>query len=220
MTSPGDLAGSTSPTVILAGDACAGALSQLIADAFFDLAVSKWLIPDEAARRQLYPGYFGLYVEHALADGIVLTTPDQAAVALWLPVEKDKPGVPDGYDRRLAEATGPWVDRFRVFDQELDRRHPAGFTHHHLAILAVRPDRQGQGLGSALLRAHHAALDRDGIPGYLEASNMRSGRLYLAHGYQALGGPIFLPGGAALFPMLREPCPGGQPQGKGAGEGR
>ncbi len=49
---------------------------------------------------------------------------------------------------------------------------------------------------------------------------MRSGRLYLAHGYQALGGPVFMPGGTALFPMLRPPCPGGQPEGDGAGEGR
>ena len=219
MTQPGDLAADTGPAMVLADDACADVLSTVIADAFFDLAASKWLIPDEAARRQIYPGYFGLYVEHALADGIVLTTPDQAAVALWLPAGEEPAAPPDWHDERLAEVTGPWVDRFRAFNQELGRRHPAGFAHHHLAILAVRRDRQGQGLGSALLRAHHAALDRDGIPAYLEASSMRSRRLYLAHGYEALGGPIFLPG-AAMFPMLRQPCPGGQPEGEGTRERR
>ncbi len=167
MTPPRDPAAGTNPAVILADDTFTDVLSQLIADAFHELAVSAWLIPDPAARRQIYPRYFGLYVEHALAGGIVLTTPGQAAVALWLPAGEDKPGVPDGYDKRLAEVTGPWADRFRLFDQELDRRHPAGTAHHHLAILAVRPGRQGQGLGTALLRAHHAALDRDGIPAYL-----------------------------------------------------
>jgi GNAT superfamily N-acetyltransferase len=208
MTPPGDLA-AASPAVVLADDTCAGVLSQVIADAFFDLAVSAWLIPDEAARRQIFPRYFGMYVEHALSDGIVLTTPGQDAVALWLPVGAEPAGPPDRYHERLAEVTGPWADRFRAFDQELDRRHPAGFAHHHLAILAVRPDRQGQGTGTALLRAHHAVLDRESIPAYLEASNMRSRRLYRAEGYDDHGGLIILPN-AAMYPMLRQPRPGDQ----------
>jgi GNAT superfamily N-acetyltransferase len=209
MTRPGDLPADTGPAVVLADDTCTGVLSSVIADAFFDLEVSKWLIPDETARRQIYPRYFEMYVEHALADGIVLATPDQAAVALWLPADEQPAPAPEGYGERLAAVTGPWVDRFRAFDAELERRHPAGFAHHYLAILAVRPDRQGQGLGTALLRAHHAALDREGIAAYLEASNMRSRRLYRAEGYEDHGGLLFLPG-AAMYPMLRPPRPGSQ----------
>jgi GNAT superfamily N-acetyltransferase len=206
MTGPGRQAASIGPTAVLADRSCAGVLSQVIADAFFDLAVSQWLIPDPGARRRIYPGYFGLYVEHALTDGIVLTTPDRAAVALWLPAGTEPAGPPEGYHDRLAAVTGPWADRFRAFDRELDRRHPAGFAHHHLAILAVRPDRQGQGLGTALLRAHHAALDRDGIPAYLEAADMRSRRLYRAEGYEDHPGLIFFPG-ATMYPMIRQPVP-------------
>ena len=192
------------PAVVLADDSCTGVLSQVIADAFVDLAVSRWLIPDPAARRRIFPGYFRLYVEHALADGIVCTTPGQDAVALWLPAGEQPAPPPDGYGERLAAVTGPWTGRFRLFDQALEGRHPAGFAHHHLAILAVRPDRQGHGTGSALLRAHHAALDRDGIPAYLEASGLRTRRLYLAHGYTACGGPLVLPG-ALMYPMVRQP---------------
>jgi hypothetical protein len=36
----------------------------------------------------------------------------------------------------------PWTERFLAFDEALDRHHPAGLPHHHLAILAVRPGRQ------------------------------------------------------------------------------
>ncbi len=192
--------------MILADDTCAEALSQVIADAFHDLAVSRWPIPDPAARRHLYPGYFRrIHLDHALAAGIVHTTPAQDAAALWLPAGQEPPGPPDGYDNHLAAVTGPWAGRFRLFDQELDRRHPAGTAHHHLAILAVRPDRQGQGLGSALLAAHHAALDRDAMPAYLEAADLRTRRLYLAHGYtDCPRGPIFLPS-AVMYPMWREP---------------
>ncbi len=210
MTPPRELAaGQAGPAVILANDTCTDVLSQVIADAFFDLAVSRWLIPDAAARREIFPGYFRLSLEHALADGIVCTTPGQDAVALWLPAGEEPAPPPDGYDERLAAVTGPWAYRFRIFDQTLDRRHPTGFAHHHLAILAVHPDRQGQGTGSVLLRAHHAALDRDGVPAYLEASDLRSRRLYLAHGYAARSGPIFLPG-ALMHPMVRQPGAGEQ----------
>jgi GNAT superfamily N-acetyltransferase len=200
------------PTVVIADGTSAGVLSQVIADAFADLAVSWWLIPDEVARHGIFPDYFRLYVEHALADGIVCTTPSQDAVALWLPAGEQPAPPPEDYDERLAAVTGSWIDRFRAFDQALAIRHPTGFAHHHLAILAVRPDRQGQGIGSALLRAHHAALDRDRIPAYLEASDLRTRRLYRAHGYADCGAPLTFPG-AVMYPMARQPRPG-QPSGQ------
>jgi GNAT superfamily N-acetyltransferase len=198
--------------VVIADGTSAGVLSQVIADAFADLAVSRWLIPDEVDQHRIFPGYFRLYVEHALAGGLVCTTPGQDAVALWLPAGEEPAPPSEGYDERLAALTGPWIDRFRAFDQALEVRHPTGFAHHHLAILAVRPERQGQGIGSALLRAHHAALDRDGIPAYLEASDLRTRRLYRAHGYADCGAPLTFPG-AVMYPMVRQPRPG-QPSGQ------
>jgi GNAT superfamily N-acetyltransferase len=200
------------PAVVIADGTSAGVLSQVIADAFADLTVSRWLIPDEVDRHRIFPGYFRLYVEHALAGGLVCTTPGQDAVALWLPAGEEPAPPSKGYDERLAALTGPWIDRFRAFDQALEVRHPAGFAHHHLAILAVRPDRQGRRLGSALLRAHHAALDRDGIPAYVEASDLRTRRLYQVHGYADCGAPLTFPG-AVMFPMARPPQPG-QPSGQ------
>jgi len=204
MTSPRELAARTRPAVVLADETCTDILSKVIADAFFDPAVSRWLIPGPAERRRIFPGHFRIYVEHALSDGMVHTTASRDAVALWLPVGEEPAPPPAWYDQRLAAVTGPWVHRFRVFDETLDRHHLTGTAHHHLAILAVRPDRQGRGLGSALLAAHHAALDREGISAYLEASSIRSRRLYTAHGYDACGDPIVLPGGV-MFPMVRQP---------------
>ena len=121
------------PAVVFADASCAGVLSQVIADAFLDLAVSRWLIPYPAARRRIFPGYFRLYVEHALADGLVCTTPDQDAVALWLPAGDEAAPPPEDYDERLAAVTGPWIDRFRLFDQTLEDRHPTGYAHRRVA---------------------------------------------------------------------------------------
>lgn len=187
-------------------------LSLVIADAFADLAPSRWLIPDPAARREILPGYFRLYVEHALASGVVHTTPGRTAAALWLPVGQDpaSPTAPAdqtaGYHARLAAVAGLWAERFLAFDAALDRHHPAGLSHQHLAILAVRPDRQGRGTGTALLRAQHAVLDSDpGTPAYLEASDLRTRHWYLRHGYTGHGPPIQLPQGPLMYPMWRRP---------------
>jgi GNAT superfamily N-acetyltransferase len=192
-------------SVIRAAPADLDTLSQLIAGAFCDLAPSRWLIADRATRRKIFPGYFRIYVEHTLEAGMAYTTTDRAAAALWIPFGQDAPTPPAGYGRRLAAATGPWASRFQAFDVALEARHPAGLTHHHLALLAVRPGRQGQGIGTALLRWHHQILDRGGVPAYLEASSLRTRTLYLRHGYADHGPPIYLPEGPLMYPMLRPP---------------
>lgn len=215
---------SSSPdiAVVTAGPADLVTLSQVIADAFHDLAPSEWLVPDPAARREIFPPYFQLYVEHALTDGVIHTTPDRTAVALWIPAGPDAPGPPAGYSERLAAITGPWAYRFRAFDGTLDRHHPTRFPHQHLAILAVRPDKQGQGTGSALLRAHHHTLDHDThVPAYLEASGPRTRDLYLRHGYVLQpGAPFHLPdSGPPMWPMVlpAKPCNPGELAARRAG---
>lgn len=105
--------------------------------------------------------------------------------------------------RSLAAST---ISRFTAFDAALERNHPASFAHHHLAILAVHPLRQGQGTGSALLRAHHHSLDQGlNLPAHLEAAQWRTRQLYRRHGYLP-SGLFYLPdGGPPMFPMARPP---------------
>lgn len=200
--------------VISADEADAVVLSQVIADAFLDLPPSWWLIADQAVRRRVFPEYFRIFVEAALADGIVHTTQDRTAVAIWFPsgtgepLPSDDPSdEPDDYLTRLTTVTQPWTSRFLAFDAAIESRHPPEPAHHHLAFLAVRPDRQGFGIGSALLLAHHEFLDQQArLPAYLEASAPRSRDFYLRHGYADLGPPNYLPdGGPLMYPMWREP---------------
>lgn len=191
-----------------AGPGDADTLAHVIADAFLGLEVSQWLVPDPRSRHAIFPGYFRIYVDHALAEGLVLTTPARDATALWIRVGPDGPGgPPEGYDDRLATVTGPHLARFEALDEQLGRHHPAGHPHEHLAILAVRPDRQLLGIGTALLNDRHALLDRDRTPAYLEASDLAKRDIYRAHGYTDIGEPIQLPDGPAMYPMWREPQP-------------
>lgn len=191
--------------IVLAQPRDTDILSQVIARSFHALAPSAWLIPDEAARREVFPGYFRLFVEDAMERGCVYTTADRSAAALWFPVDEAGPSAPTDYPARLEAATGQWVDRFRLFDELLDKHHPVGLRHAHLAILAVDPDHQRQGIGTALLAAHHSHID-DSSPApaaYLEASDASTRGLYLKHGYTDVGDPIVLPSGACMYPMMR-----------------
>ena len=181
-------------------------LSLVITEAFLDLPPAQWLIPGQATRRELFPDYFRILVDHAMAAGTVDTIPERCAVALWLPVSADGPAPPaEGYAARLAQTTGPHLDQFTAFDTTLDHHHPTGIAHEHLAILAVHPAVQGQGVGTALLAAHHAVLDQTGTPAYLEASSPRNAALYLRHGYHPQpGAPFCLPSdGPPMLAMWR-----------------
>ncbi|MFD0633029.1 GNAT family N-acetyltransferase [Catenulispora yoronensis] len=117
--------------------------------------------------------------------------------------------------------TGPWAARFRIFEELLAKHHPVGLRHEHLAILAVDPDHQRQGIGTALLATHHRRLDQGADPAatYLEASDPATRQLYLTCGYTDHGEPIHLPDGPVMFPMLRQaaPAPTLNASGQGAG---
>jgi len=183
-------------------------LSHLIADACHDLPASRWLVSSPGLRRRIFPRYFTLHVEHAMTDGVVYTTHARDAAALWHPVG-DEPADPPPWSReRFADVTGPWTNQFLAFETALSSHHPAGVPHQYLAILAVRPGRQGHGIGSKLLRSHHAALDHVEIAAYVEAVSTRNRNFYLRHGYIELpGGSFRVSQGPVVWPMWREPAP-------------
>lgn len=182
-------------------------LARLVAAAFHDLPHARWLVPDPAERAEILPGYFAILVEHGLIHGVVDTTPSLDAVAIWLPHTLAPNPPPDDYDARLADITGPWLDRFRTLDDLLDAHHPRASGHEHLAALAVRPGRQGQGVGSALLNRRHAHHDRHGVAGYVEARSTGSRDLYLRHGYVPFGARVDLPDGPPIWPLWRWAAP-------------
>jgi GNAT superfamily N-acetyltransferase len=199
------------PEIRLADRYDAEAVAELIAVAFGPLAVARWLIDDDHSRARLFPGHFRIFVDHALTHGVIHTTTDRRAAALWLPATAPPPA---DYQARLAATCGPYLGRFQALDAAFDAHHPAA-AHHHLALLAVHPARQDTGLGSALLAHHHRQLDAEGTPAYLEASSPRSRQLYLRHGYHDLpDAPFYLPeDGPPMWPMWRPPgqAAGGRP---------
>lgn len=192
----------TASVDIRLADRADAAIAELIAAAFHPLDVARWLIADDRERADVFPGYFRILLDHALDHGLVQTTTDRHAAAVWLP--SDAP-LPTDYDAHLTAAVGPYLDRFRVLEAAFDAHRPTS-RHQHLALLAVHPTHQNQGLGTALLDHHHRHLDTEQTPAYLEASSARSRQLYLHHGYRDFPtAPFHVPDkdGPPIWPMWR-----------------
>jgi GNAT superfamily N-acetyltransferase len=183
-------------------------ITRVLADAMGDGRVARWLTPDAGLRREFAPAYFEIFAEHAARYGEIYgsadaTTGELCAVALWFPLTSLIPP-PADYDLRLKDAEPNAFDRVTELDAALAANHPAE-PHHYLAFLAVHPVHQNRGIGSALLKRHHARLDAAGLPAYLEANDPRNRDLYLRHGYLSRT-PIQLPDGPEIWPMWRPPA--------------
>ncbi|WP_328407172.1 GNAT family N-acetyltransferase [Nocardia sp. NBC_00403] len=187
----------------------ASRIAELIAVAFHSLEVAAWLVPDSGERAHVLPANFGIGIDQALSDGEIHLLDDEsgelAATAVWWPQPAGPTSPPGDYTTRLAAACGPATGRFQVLDQRFADSHPHTVAHHYLVYLATRPDLQGRGLGTALLRYHHSHLDNHRVPAFLDASSPISRALYQRHGYECLGAPFRLPDGPPMWPMWREP---------------
>jgi ribosomal protein S18 acetylase RimI-like enzyme len=149
-----------------------------------------------------FPDFAMAFGGRAFAAGTALVTADGSAAALWLP-----PGIEPDRERigsivgGLVPDDGAPEDGDSDVSSEMARYHPQG-PHWYLPLLGVDPARQGQGLGSALLKHALARCDAERLPAYLESSNIKNVPLYERHGFEVLG--VIQPGDfPPLYPMLR-----------------
>ncbi len=73
--------------------------------------------------------------------------------------------------------------RFLRLDAYMQKHHYRS-PHWYLWFLGVRPEFQGQGLGSRLLQGLSERAQLDKAPCYLETDKLSSVRLYERHGYK------------------------------------
>ena len=161
---------------------------------------SRWLFTEADSFLRNFPQFARALAGPALQSGTGLAMENYAAVALWL-----APG--EGpYEQTLGKLIETAVAREKQDDmaavvEEMGRYHPKG-PHWYLPLIGVEPSRQGQGLGSALLRTSLSRCDADDLPAYLELSNPRNQPLYERHGFRAIG-EIKIRNCPPIVPMLR-----------------
>jgi GNAT superfamily N-acetyltransferase len=169
--------------------------------AFIDDPVLSWAFPDEAKRRRYGRSFFEMHARHLIPGG--LTWRADGGGALW--------AAPGHWRESPLEALRLGAATFRGLGSHglrvargllgIQSRHPRE-PHLYLAVVGVRPERQGNGLGTALLRPGLAHADRLGLPAYLESSNIRNVPLYERHGFEVTE-EVDLPSGPPIWLMWR-----------------
>jgi GNAT superfamily N-acetyltransferase len=190
----------------------AALLGEVLADAFAEDPVFAWLIPPQLPGRDNRMRTFFTSMSRAyLRRGKpCYLSGDASAAALWatpgawaMPLSQViLEAVPSGlaFRTRLLRALRT--------QQQIERLH-AGQSrpHWYLGYLGTRRDRQGQGLGTQMLREVLAGLDTDGVPAYLESSNEHNLPLYERNGFRVVGELPALGHGPTIWRMWREPQP-------------
>jgi ribosomal protein S18 acetylase RimI-like enzyme len=82
------------------------------------------------------------------------------------------------------------------------KRHPH-YRHWYLWFLGVEPERQGQGLGSKLLRSLSAKAEADAVACYLETDTASNVKIYERHGYEVQSEEVLPPGNVRFWFMKR-----------------
>jgi ribosomal protein S18 acetylase RimI-like enzyme len=191
----------------------AALLGEVLADAFAEDPVFAWLIPPQLRGRdnRMRTFFTSMSRSYLRRGRPCYLTGDASAAALW--------AAPGAWAMPLSQvileaAPNGLALRRRLFralrtQMQIAQLH-AGQSppHWYLGYLGTRRGRQGQGLGTQMLREVLAAADTDGVPAYLESSNERNLPLYERSGFRVVGELQALGHGPTIWRMWREPHAG------------
>ena len=185
------------------------AMAAQLAQTFFDDPVTSHIFRNPARREAGLRAYFRTQMRaDYLPFGGCYTTDGVAGSAIWAPAGKP---LLTGLRAILTMLPVlPYVATNLATTLRLltlvESMHPHE-PHWYLATLGVAVGRQGQGVGSALMRPVLARCDAEGLPCYLESSKTRNVPFYRRHGFEVVA-EVPLPGdGPPIWTMWREPRP-------------
>ncbi|MFJ4860046.1 MULTISPECIES: GNAT family N-acetyltransferase [unclassified Streptomyces] len=184
------------------------AVARLLDESFRTDPVSSWVFPDPEHRAAVHGKFLGVFVDVALEEGRIDYAVDGSAAALWLRIPAADPQaepVEDEVPARMRAVADPDNERCELVGRLTGAVHPTAEEHEYLLMIAVAPGRQGEGLGTELMRPVLERCDREGVPAYLEASSGRSKELYERLGWEFMGEAVRLPDGPLMWPMWRKP---------------
>jgi GNAT superfamily N-acetyltransferase len=185
----------------LASERDSAAIVSDLHAAFMEDPVVCWAFPDRARRRRHGKHFFAMHARRSIPMGLGWRI--DGGAALWMAPGQWRESTWDAL--RLSwrslpgvRTRGPLVGGGLL---ALEARHPSE-PHLYLPAIGVRPELQGRGLGSALLRPGLDHADAHGLPAYLESSNIRNVPLYERHGFEVVR-EHRLPRGPTMWLMWR-----------------
>ncbi len=187
---------------------------KMLGRAFFDNPMSLFLLPDAETRSRPLTWMFDRTTRYGLLFGEAYTTIDSVdGAAIWLSPESPAmtretltaAGMMDMPQQMGSEPFQRLMLMKRHFDELRQRDAPE--RHWYLWTLGVDPPRQGQGVGSALLRPVLARADDEHLACYLEADKAKNVPFYQRHGFEVVEEDDLPGGGLHYWTMKRRPQP-------------
>lgn len=200
------------PVRLATPDDLAG-MAEALALSFHDDPVMRWLFGDRPPRPMRYTRpFFAHEGRRHLAHHHVYTADGHPGAAYWEPPGHWKTTRLGTLRMAPLMARGIGVRTVKALQGlgRMERAHGHHPDHYYLAVLGTRPDRQGEGIGSALMAPVLNRCDTEGLGAYLESSKESNIPYYRRHGFEVVGEVTF-PTGPAIWPMWREPQPPSDP---------
>jgi GNAT superfamily N-acetyltransferase len=181
------------------------ALTEVLARAFDDDPILRWVFPRARARARYGPEFFRWSLWRCADQRVTWTTAGRAGAAIWALPDRWQVTLPQlgRLVRRLGRGVGVRGPIVTWGFAGIERNHPRD-RHLYLAVLGVEPEQQGAGLGSALIAPGLELCDREGMPAYLETGKERNLAFYGRHGFQVTE-QVRLPWGPPVWLMRRDP---------------
>lgn len=194
-----------------AGAADVPAIRTVLADAFETSALMRWALPDDETRRDAVAAWLGPLIDRYAVVGRVDVVEDDEgvrALAAWRlpepapdhPVLRTAPSSAGLLAAVVGPARAERVLGILAGSAQFAPAEPAAYLH----LLAVRPDLQGSGLGSHLVRHALAELDATGTTTWLCTADEPNLPFYARLGYVVVG-EVDLEGAASLRALHRAP---------------
>ncbi len=201
------------PQIVPLRRAACPAIGNVLARAFHDDPVWKFLSPDDALRPKQLRWLFSRWSVLMADLGESYVVADGCGVALWAPGGGKKPGLL-GLARLGVQAPfamGPgWTKRMLQMMRDSEQRRAAEMPRGawELNTIGVDPGAHGRGIGGALLRRVLDRTDADGLPVYVQTHNPINIPYYERHGFQLIRKAPTVPGrDVYTCSLIRRPRP-------------
>ncbi|PJJ72972.1 acetyltransferase (GNAT) family protein [Diaminobutyricimonas aerilata] len=182
-------------------------LAAALGAAFQTDPVMSWIYPDPGHRaRRVAPMFEVLARRFHLRHGHTQVATDGARTlggAMWDPPEHWQVGAVRTLLAlpQAVAAMGGATGRGLAVTNAFEAVHPYE-PHFYLAYIGARPEAQGRGVGSTLMRFALAEADRLRMPAYLESSDEANVGYYERFGFRVVG-EVRLPHGPLVPTMWR-----------------
>jgi ribosomal protein S18 acetylase RimI-like enzyme len=182
-----------------------------LARAFFDYELMVYAAPDARRRKSGVTALYSAILKDSFRWGEVYVTRDGTGVACWLPPSAAQMSFLRQVRAGMLQLPFCFglssFGRLLPYDtmtQKLHHEH-ASLPHWYLSAIGVEPERQGQGVGGALMQPILARADSEGTACYLETHREPNVRLYERHGFEVVCRADVPGHRVPVIAMLRKP---------------